>query len=217
MQLHICMRINYKASVCVVHTDEQASIVQRRRRVLSRGCVLKPGPHRTRHRCPVPFRPAEGASGAPGGGRDGPGRALEPWRTGPEQRRRVRWGPGLRLGSAVCGQDGPAAVRVTTEAGRQDTVGGRLHREKGARERRTGGGGGGGVARGGTAWHELIVGTSDVMMLWCYTSWWWCHATLMLRSLWFNHPGYMSRKIRKFRTAKFDTRDRRKFWLMQFM
>ena len=30
-------------------------------------------------------------------------------------------------------------------------------------------------------------------------------------------PGYMSRKIRKFRTDKFDTWNKRKFWLMQLM
>ena len=31
------------------------------------------------------------------------------------------------------------------------------------------------------------------------------------------HPGYMSRQIWKFRTDKFDTWNKRKFWFMQFM
>ena len=36
----------------------------------------------------------------------------------------------------------------------------------------------------------------------------WC------RDSWHPDPGYMSGKIRKFRTDKFDTRNKRKFWLM---
>ena len=50
----------------------------------------------------------------------------------------------------------------------------------------------------------------------------WCPFTSRLNSTWPGEivpidPGYMSRKIRKFRTDKFGTWNKRKFWLMQLM